>query len=345
MVEMMSPKAKIRFSVININHGHIYGMVNALLTGGGEIISFYAKEDDLSESFSQAFPQASRLDTESAILEDESLHLIATSGINNERAPLGIKVMQHGKDCMTDKPGFTSLDQLEAVKRIQSQTGRIYSVCFSERLENRATVRAGQLVAEGRIGQVIQTIGLGPHRANPWLRPEWFFRKEQYGGILCDIASHQFDQFLYFTSSTQAEVVSSQIGNFNHPEYPELEDFGDVVVRSPHASGYIRVDWFTPQGLPVWGDGRLFILGTDGYIELRKYIDVEGRPGGDHLFLVNQQGTQYVDCSHVELPYGSQFVNDIVDRTEKAIPQAHVFLASELALKAEAQAVWIRSEK
>lgn len=335
---MSQPESRIRFGVIGVNHGHIYGMVNALMNGGGEFVSFFAKENDLAEMFGLAFPEVSRCESEEEILEDDSIQLIATSGINNERAPLGVRVMQHGKDFMTDKPGFTNLAQLELAKKVQGETGKIYSVCFSERLENKATIRAGQLVSNGVIGQVIQTIGLGPHRANPMTRPDWFFKKEQYGGILCDIASHQFDQFLFFTQSSRAEIVSSQVGNFNHPEYPEFEDFGDVVIRSPHASGYIRVDWFTPQGLPVWGDGRLFLLGTEGYIEIRKYIDLEGRPGGDHLFLVNHQGSQYIDCAQVELPYGKQLVDDVQNRTETSIPQAHVFLASELALRAEAQA-------
>ena len=331
----------IKFGVIGINHGHIFGMVNALIRGGGYFDLFYAKEPELIENFMKTFPHARLARTEDEILEDDQIKLIVTSGINNERAPLGVRAMQFNKDFMTDKPGFTSLEQLNDVKRVQKESGRIYSVCFSERLEKPSAIKAGELVRQGVIGKVIQTIGLGPHRANPTTRPSWFFNKKQYGGILCDIASHQFDQFLFFTQSTSAEIVVSQVGNFNHPEYPELEDFGDAVVKSPTSTGYIRVDWFTPKGLPVWGDGRLVILGTEGYIEIRKYIDIEGRPGADHLFLVNQQGTQYIDCSNVDLPYGPNLVLDVMNRTETAIPQEHVFLASELALKAEKQAMWI----
>ena len=328
----------IRFGVIGINHGHIYGMVKALLRGRAELVRYYAPEPELNKPFAEAFPQARRTTTKEEILEDETLQLVATSGINDERAPLGIQVMQHGKDFLTDKPGVTTLEQLAEVRLVQSKTRQIYSICFSERLENKATTKAGELVALGVIGKVIQTIGLGPHRMNPASRPDWFFRKSQYGGILCDIASHQFDQFLFFSGSISAEVITSQVGNFNHPQFPELEDFGDAIVRGNDATGYLRVDWFTPTGLPVWGDGRLFILGTEGYIEIRKYIDLDGRTGADHLFLVNNQGPQYIDCSDVELSYGPQLVQDVLDRTEKALPQAHVFLASELALKAEAQA-------
>jgi predicted dehydrogenase len=209
---------------------------------------------------------------------------------------------------------------------------------YSERLEQRATTRAGELVKAGAIGRVLQTIGLGPHRMNPKSRPAWFFERERYGGIITDIASHQFDQFLYFTGSTRAEIVSSQVGNLNHPQYPGLEDFGDAVVRGDGGTGYIRVDWFTPQGLSTWGDGRLTILGTDGYIELRKYVDIGGRPGGNHLFLVDQKEMRYIDCSNEPLPYGERLVDDVLNRTETAMPQAHTFLAMELALQAEKKA-------
>jgi predicted dehydrogenase len=221
---------------------------------------------------------------------------------------------------------------------VHAQTNRIYSICFSERLEVPAAVKAGELVKAGAIGRVVQTVGLGPHRANLPTRPPWFFRKSLYGGILCDIASHQFDQFLFFTGSTSAKIVASQVGNFKYPQYPELEDWGDVMLQGDGGTGYIRVDWYTPDGLSTWGDGRLFVLGTEGYIEARKYVDVAGRPGGNHLFLVDQKGMQYVDCSGVDLPYGRQLIDDVINRTETAMPHAHTFLASELALRAEAQA-------
>ena len=334
----MPTQPKIRFAAIGLNHGHIYGQVNLLLRAGAEFVSFYAKEPELIAAFAPQYPQARLVDSAAEILEDESIQLIVSAGIPNERAPLGIAAMQHGKDYMSDKPGFTSLDQLAEVRRVQHETGRIYSICFSERFENPATVKAGELVQAGAIGKVIQTIGLGPHRTGLPNRPDWFFRKEQYGGILTDIAAHQADQFLYFTGSTAAEVVASQVANYNHPQYPELEDFGDVMLRGNGGTGYIRIDWFTPNGLNTWGDGRLTILGTDGYIELRKYCDIAGRPGGNHLFLVDQQQMQYIDCNAVELPYGRQLISDIVNRTETAMPQVHCFLASELSLRAEAQA-------
>ncbi|MDR6197237.1 Gfo/Idh/MocA family oxidoreductase [Siphonobacter sp. SORGH_AS_0500] len=329
---------RLKFSVIGINHSHIYGQVEAVIRGGGQLVSFYSKEADLAAAFAKRYPQAKQAASEKEVLEDQSTQLILSSIIPDQRGPLGVRVMEAGKDYMVDKPGITSLDQLAEVRRVQKKTKRIFSIMFSERFENKATVKAGDLVKEGAIGKVVQTIGLGPHRISLMSRPDWFFDRKRYGGIICDIASHQCDQFLFFTGSTKAEVVASQTGNVHFAKYPDFEDFGDLMVRGDGGTGYIRVDWFTPDGLKTWGDGRLTILGTDGYIEIRKNIDIAGREGGNHLFLVNQKETRYIDCSQVDLPFGKLLVDDVINRTETAMSQEHCFLATELALKAQQKA-------
>jgi predicted dehydrogenase len=329
---------RIKFAAIGLNHGHISGQCDSVIRGGGELVAFYAKEPDLVAPFAKRYPNAKVARSEQEILDDPSIKLVCSAAIASERAPLGVRVMKHGKDFMSDKPGMTTLEQLAEVRKVQAETKRIYSILYSEHYENKATVKAGELVKAGAIGKVIQTVCLGPHRMSPKTRPEWFFKKEQYGGILTDIASHDFDQFLFFTNSTQAQIVASQVGNVHNPQYPGLEDFGDVMVRGNGGTGYIRVDWFTPDGLSTWGDGRLTILGTDGFFEIRKNVDIAGRPGGSHLFLVDQKETRYIDSANVDLPYGRQLVDDILNRTETSMPQAHVFLAMELALTAEKNA-------
>lgn len=350
---LVIPPGKIKFAVININHPHIYGMTDAIKRGGGELVSVYAKEADLLEAFVKAYPDVKQAKSEDEILNDPSIQLVLSSGIPDERAPLGIKVMQHGKDYLTDKPGIITLKQLDEVKKVQQETKRIYSIMYSERLENKATEKASQLVKAGAIGQVIQTINIAPHRiSNKFgtsglaVRPDWFWDKKRYGGILTDIGSHQFDQFLYFTSSTEASVLMSQVGNVHFPQAPLFEDFGDVMLTGNGGTGYIRVDWFTPNGLDSWGDGRLTILGTDGYIEVRKNIDIlSGNKGGNQLYLVNQKETLHMDCNNETLPFGPLFVDDVLNRTEIAMSQKHCFLATELALKAQKNAKVLNLKK
>lgn len=327
---------RIKFSVININHSHIYGMIEAITRGGGELISVYAKEQNLINDFIKKYPDCKTAKSEKEILEDHSIQLILSSGIPEDRAPLGIKVMQHGKDYLTDKPGIITLEQLAQVKKVQKDTKRIYMIMYSERLENKATVKAGELIKQGAIGQVIQTVNLAPHRIGIPSRPDWFFEKKRYGGILTDIGSHQFDQYLYFTETTKAEVLMSQVGNVHYPQYPNFEDFGDVMLSGNGGTGYIRVDWFTPDGLDTWGDGRLTILGTEGYIEVRKNTDiVSGNKGGNHLYMVTKKEMIHMDCNKEVLPFGPLFVDDIINRTDSAMNQTHCFLATELALIAQ----------
>lgn len=330
--------APLRFAAISINHAHIYGQVDCLVKAGAEFVGFHAPEDDLAKAFGERYPQAPRVADRRRLLEDPSIALIVSAGIPADRGPLGVEVMRHGKDYMSDKPGMTSLAQLAEVRRVQAETKRIYSVCYSEHFETRSTVKAGELVAAGAIGRVINTTGLGPHKLKNLPRPDWFYKRERTGGILTDIASHQCEQFLFFADALDAEVVAATVANRANPETPELQDFGELLLRAGDTTGYVRVDWFTPDGLPIWGDGRLTILGTEGYLELRKYIDIAGQPGIDHLFLVDRKGTQRIDCSNVELPYGRQLIADVRDRTETAMPQTRCFKAMELALTAQAMA-------
>ena len=328
----------VRFAVVGINHGHVYGMVDHMVRAGAEFVTWYAPEPDLSAAFGSKFDGVPKADGIERILQDESIDLVLSASIASDRAPLGVRVMRHGKDFMADKPGMTSLAQLEEVRRVQAETGRIYSVCFSEHFDSRATVEAGRLVGFGAIGRVVQTLGTGPHRPNPASRPAWFFERERYGGILTDIGSHQAEQFLFFTDSQKAEVVSATVANYKYPQHPGLEDFGEMTLRGDGGHGYVRLDWYTPDGLSTWGDGRLTILGTEGYIELRKYVDVARSKRGDHLFIVDRDGERYVDCAGLDLPYGRQLVADVGNRTWTHTAQQRTFLAMELALMAEAAA-------
>ncbi len=327
----------VRFGVIKINHGHIYAQVEALLGAGAECAGLYAPEDDLAERFLARYPQVPRVDGPEALLEDGSIRIITTSAIPNERGPLGVAAMRHGKDFLTDKPGFTTLAQLAEARRAHAETGRQYAVYFG-RYDSRATLKAGELVRAGAVGRVVQFIGLGPHRAGLAGRANWFFHREQYGGIITDLASHQFDHFLYFTGSTQAEVVASHVANYRHPEHPELEELGEVMLRGDGGTGYIRVDWLSPDGLGTWGDTRLVILGTEGYMEVRPTIDLDGQPGGDHLLLVNGERTQRVDCRDVPLDFGRRFVADALEGTQTTQDQERCFLACELSLRAQQMA-------
>ncbi|MGB6546707.1 MAG: Gfo/Idh/MocA family oxidoreductase [Candidatus Acidiferrales bacterium] len=344
-----APKYHIKFAVCGMSHDHIYGMIGAVQRGGGELVEAWGGEADKLAAFAKRFPNVKMVKTQDEILNDPSIQLVLSSQIANERAPLGIRAMKAGKDFLSDKPGITTLEQLAEVRKTIAETKRIYGIMYSERLEVKAAVYAGVLVQQGAIGKVIQTINIAPHQiiqgagdaGGGAARPEWFWNPDQYGGILCDIGSHQVDQFLFYTGSTQAAVVESQIANVRHPDRPRFQDFGDMVLRGDRGLGYVRLDWFTPDGLGTWGDGRLFILGTDGYIEIRKYTNVAVSKQGNNLFIVDKKQARYIDCNNMPLPFGPEFVADIVNRTHVAQDQTQCLLAAELVIKAQKNATLV----
>ena len=333
------------FSAIALDHGHIYGMCNGLTEAGATLKYVYDPDPAKVERFLKAFPQAIAAESEEQVLNDPETKLIAGAAVTSERCALGLRAIAHGKDYFTDKAPLTTMEQLEAARRATADTGLKYMCYYSERLHVESAVFAGQLVEQGAIGKVIHIDGFGPHRIGAReSRPDWFFEEEKYGGILCDIGSHQIEQFLFYTGNDDAKVQFSRVANYAHPETPGLNDWGDCsIVGANGATHYFRVDWFTPDRLRTWGDGRTFIIGTEGYIELRKYINVGTQTDeGDHVFLVNRDGEQHFNVSgKVGYPFFGRLILDCINRTENAMTQAHCFKAAELCVQAQKQAVRI----
>jgi len=328
------------FAAACLDHGHIYGQCNGLTEAGATLKWVYDPDPKKVADFRAKFPDVRVARSLDEILQDPEIRLVAAAGVPSEHGPVGCRVMEAGKDYFTDKTPFTSLDQLERARAVTARTGRKYLVYFSERLHVESAIYATDLVQAGAIGRVIQVLGLGPHRLSKPSRPDWFFQKAKCGGILCDIASHQCEQFLTFSGASDATVVHAAVGNFANPDKPEFEDFGEAgLLGNNGCSGYMRVDWFTAPGLSTWGDGRTVILGTKGTIELRKYVDVAREPTGDHVYLVDDKGEHhFAVAGKVGFRFFGEMILDCLNRTEKAMTQAHVFKAAELCLRAQAAA-------
>ena len=327
-----------RFAAIGLDHRHIYDLTQDLLDAGAECVGYNPDTTDprVLAGFRKRFPHVPASETK-RLLEDPSIDFVVIAARPCDRADLAIAAMQRGKDVMVDKPGITTLEQLAAVERAVQETGRIWSICLG-RLASPAVQEALRIVRSGELGRLVHTTSLGPHRLNRALRPSWFFDTPAYGGIINDIGVHSIDQFLAFAEADDAEIVSCSIGAFG-TEPPGFEDFAELVLATPSVRGYIRLDWFTPDGLPTWGDGRFFVVGTEGTLELRKNLDIEGREGTDHMFVANKTATRYVDCSKLPVTYYRNFLDDIAHRTETAMPQRQTFNVCRLALQAQAQAI------
>ena len=344
------PKPVVRpgefvFSAMHLDHAHIIGMCGALRDAGATLKSVYDPDPAKVADFCRSFPGTRPAASEREILDDPEVRMVAAAAVTCERADLGIRVMAAGKDYFTDKAPMTSLKQLKEARERVRQTGRKYMCYYAERLHTHSGIFAERLIRAGAIGRVLCMQGFGPHRLNPGIRPAWFFEKEKYGGILCDIGSHQIEQFLQFSGETDAEVQLSRVANYNHPQYPGLEDFGDCCVLGKNGTAfYFRVDWFTPDGLREWGDSRTFVVGTEGTLELRKTIDpAVPEKTRDIVILVNgEEERRFLTDGKVGCPFFGDLILDCLNRTENAMTQEHCFKAAELGVIAQEKAVRIK---
>lgn len=325
------------FAAAFLDHGHIFGQTNGLLDAGGTLKYVYDPDRNKVDEFIATYPGTEVAVSFEQILEDAGVHLVAAAAIPCNRSGIGIDVMRAGKDYFTDKSPFTILEQLQQVKQVVEETGRKYAVYYSERLHNEAAWRAGELISDGAIGKVLQVLNLAPHRLARDSRPDWFFDKQSYGGIITDIGSHQIEQFLSYADCRDAVINYARVCNYANSDRPGLEDFGELSLTGDNGSSfYMRVDWFTPEGLRTWGDGRTFVMGTDGTMEIRKYIDVARQAPASRLLLVNGTEEKEIDClGNTGFPFFGNLILDVLNRTETSMTQAHIFKAAEISLKAQ----------
>lgn len=333
-------RGEFPFAAVGFDHGHIYGQIRGLVGAGATLKMIYEPSPEKLEPVKDIMEEHNTVVAKSLgeILDDKDVCLVAGAAIPDQRCPIGIQVMRAGKDYFTDKAPFVSLAQLEEARGVAVETQRKYAVFYGERLANEAAWHAGELIADGAIGRVLQVLNLAPHNLAKETRPDWFFQKERYGGILTDIGSHQFEQFLSYAGASDGTITYARVANFGNPDTPGLEDFGEAALTlNTGASAYCRIDWFNPAASRTWGDGRTFVLGDEGYIEIRKYVDV-ARPqsSGDRIFLVNNHEEVEIDCAgKVGFPYFGRLILDVLNRTDSAMTQEHALKAAELSLKAQ----------
>lgn len=325
------------FAAAFLDHGHINGQTKGLKEAGGYCKWAWDPDPERLNAFCERHGTKPAESFEQ-VLEDPDIKLVTAAAVPSERAAIGFRCMRAGKDYFTDKSPFTTPEQLEEAKQVVRETGRKYMCFFGERLQSEAGWHAGELAREGVIGRVLQVLIMAPHNLAKETRPEWFFQKDKCGGILTDIGSHQFEQFLHYTGATDGSVNFARVENFANPDRPGFEDFGEAsLTLGDGTSCYCRIDWFNPRGHRTWGDGRTFILGTDGFIEVRKYNDLAREPQESQvIYLVDHEGEKRIPCAgQIGFPFFGRLILDCLHRTEDAMTQEHCFKAAELSMRAQ----------
>jgi len=328
-----------RLALAGADHNHLYEIIDRLVKAGAEAVAHTA-EGQFFEHYSgwQAESVERSYDD---ILADDSIDLIVTAAIPNRRASIALAAIEAGKHVVSDKPGLTTMDQLDAVcSAVAGRPGRPWTVLFTERFENRAINEAVRLARSGAVGTVVHVVGAGPHTMWAKRRPDWFWDPDATGGILVDVGSHQVDQFVSITGAAAADVsvVSSMVGNVASSDHPAMQDIGSMTLAAGAVVGDHRLDYLTARGLGTWGDCRLMIVGTDGTIEARANVDVAGADGAEHLIVVDAGGTRRIDISGVVVDWAELALADVADGGERLMTQQHAIDVTDVCLRAQAAA-------
>ncbi len=329
----------MRFAVIGLSHAHVISMTQALSGLPDVACDGFAPEDTpVGKGFAGLYPDLARR-PRGELLGDPAIDLILCGDVNGLRGSVLKEALTAGKHVFVDKPPVTTLEDLEAVEQAAQRTGKLFFVYFGERLDNPLLIKTKELVDEGRIGRVVNFIGLGPHKLSIEHRPAWMFDPALYGGILNDIASHQVELFTWLTGQ-QVARFRSRVGNFGTPQHPTFQDFGDAWFEGDGgAAGYVRVDWFTPDALPTWGDIRQMLVGTEGTLEIRSNINLGSPDAGPALLLTTRKSApELVDPGDIDTAWGPKLVADIHDGVNRLMPRDVTFQALRTVLSMQRDA-------
>lgn len=328
---------KIVFAAVGLAHGHIYGMCHGLIRAGADLGFVYDRDPALVARFQKEFPTVQVANSEEEILKNPAVRLVASADIPARRAPLGVRVMQAGKDFLSDKASCTTLQQLEDIQTACAQTGQKFITYFGESVDSESMTFIYDRLARGMLGRVNSVIISAPHVLNAPSRPAWFFTREDQGGVLIDIGSHQVHQFLKLTGNATASITAARVANLRYPQYAEFDEVGDIMLTGQNgATGFMHISWDFPTGLGTWGDPRLIIEAEKGYIELRKNVNIGVDKQGEHVFLVSEDGTFH---ESVQGKIGSSFFHrvlwDVVHRTDTALPLEETVTTMKLCIEAQ----------
>ena len=331
----------LRIGVIGAEHPHLFTIVEPLLELGATTVAHSVGSGMWPDAY-RGWRTDSDERSPDGVLDDPSIDLIVTADVPSKRGPIAAEALRRSKNVLADKPGVTTIEHLDAVVAASTASSARWWVLFSERFEHPAVIEAVRMARSGELGEIVHVTGLGPHSLGADTRPDWFWDMAATGGILVDLASHQVDQFLAVTGATSGSVsvVAAAAGNAAVPQHPGFEDVGHIVLACDGVVGHHRVDYLTPAGLGAWGDPRLTIVGTRATAEVRAVIDVAGTPGGEHLIVVDAEGTRRVD----DLPparWAVDLLADLFDDGERFMARNHSAAVSRLTLEAQRSAtVW-----
>ncbi|MFD2671393.1 Gfo/Idh/MocA family protein [Marinicrinis sediminis] len=345
---------KRTFAIIGCQHAHISIFIEEMLALGHVCKGIYERENHrLAEQIARKYdlPIVASLEE----LEQESIDLIGCAAINNEKIDIMEWCEQFGKPIMIDKPAVTNRDGLKRLSALISRNQLEIGMLLTERYRPSVSTLKRR-IAEGRYGTIVHISMRKPHMLRPEDRPDWHFSKEQSGGIINDLFVHDIDLLRWLLADEICEMQAFRSKRIL-PEYPDFYDAAGLQIKMQGGgTAQLYADWHTPESCWTYGDGRIFVTGTEGTAELRLSGDPLRAPLGAPVEASTTLGQEAMfEMTHtkswhqVEIEAEpSTLTKDYLARLDgrvcsHTITAADIYLASKATVEADEGAIVIHS--
>ncbi|RXZ84685.1 gfo/Idh/MocA family oxidoreductase [Paenibacillaceae bacterium] len=326
-----------KFSIVGCEHAHIEIFIAEMIALGYECAGLYEPNNvRLAKRLADQF--ALPIVTEQQRLFAEDVAIIGSSAINNEKIGLIETCERYGKPVMIDKPAVTNRGDFERLQAVIERGKIEVGMLLTERF-NPAVHTLKNLIEAGELGRIVSIGMRKPHLLNAASRPEWFFSKEQCGGIIIDLLVHDFDLLRWFTGSEVHESDGMKVKS-SLPDRPGFYDAASLqVVMGNGVIAQLYADWYTPATSWTWGDGRIFVTGTEGFAELRLAGDPIAGAGTDELLLcaTNQEPPRRLALEAAPCTITEDFLQRIAGKSSM-IASADIIAAAKATIDADERA-------
>lgn len=323
-----------QFSVIGCQHAHIGIFISEMLELGYSCAGIYDEEDSkLPRSLSDQFG-IPLVRNKEALLGD-SVVVVGCAALNNEKIDVLEMCESRGKHVMVDKPAVVDSEGLQRLKAIVERGSIQIGMLLTERF-HPAIYALKKQIEQGAIGDIVSIGMRKPHRLDAANRPEWFFSKQQSGGILIDLLVHDFDLLRWLTGK-EIESFGGFVGKTILPEKPSFYNSATVqLLMEGSIACQLYADWHTPVGSWTWGDGRIFVTGTESFVELRLHGDPSVGP--DPVVIRSTNGNS------VEMLTAMQAPCSITEDFMRRIGGGESIITHEDIVKATEATIWADSQ-
>jgi predicted dehydrogenase len=259
-----------------------------------------------------------------AVTENPEIDIVHICTPNNQHCEALLSAIFHQKHIYCDKPLVARFDEARQVAVALKGYRGTGQMTFQNRFFP-ATLRAKQLIDEGRLGRVLQFRALYLHAgsADPNTPARWKLSGAAGGGVIADLASHVLDLVEHLAGAIDAVMAETYIA------YTERPSPGDPSRKVPVDAEDCALVLARLQSGGV-GTIEATKIATGAEDELR--IEIHGSQGALRFNLMNPHHLEFYDATVADRPMGGTRGWNHIDTGQRYLPPAAAFPSQKAAI-------------